>query len=559
MTVTESAPTAAPEAAPVAVETRPGLAGPFGSGDHKVVGRLWIAASLLFLVLAGVAGAVLSIERVDAELPGGVISTDWFAQVFTFHSLAGGFLFLLPLTIGVATLVVPLQVGAPTLAFGRAAAAAFWTFLLGGGILVAAYAIDGGPFGSDSEGVGLFLLALGMVLAAQIVAFVCIAATVLAMRAPGVHLTRTPLFSWSALVAAGVWLLTLPVLLAMVVLLYLDHRYGADGGGGIFLGGSSGIYQRLSWAFGQPALYAFAIPVLGIAAEVVPVFSATRHRLHRVAMGCIGAFGALAIGAWAMPGFAADGLPTRTWLYEGPWIAVSFAAILPVLALLGLWADTARRGSIRLGSPFVYAQAAVLMLLVGLLAGAVQAIEPLETLTDEVISSAGAADSVPLYGTTWTTSVAHYVTLAAVIALFGAISYWASKILGRPLAEGLQKALAGLLLLGTVLLSFPDLVSGLLGQGAGSIGVADNKSTIEILNIVSAVGGGLLVVGALAFALTLVLALARGPVPGDDPWSGHTLEWTTSSPPPGGNFATLPEVTSEAPLYDARHREGAEA
>ena len=41
--------------------------------------------------------------------------------------------------------------------------------------------------------------------------------------------------------------------------------------------------------------------------------------------------------------------------------------------------------------------------------------------------------------------------------------------------------------------------------------------------------------------------------PGDDPWSGHTLEWATSSPPPLGNFASLPAITSEAPLYDARH------
>jgi heme/copper-type cytochrome/quinol oxidase subunit 1 len=39
----------------------------------------------------------------------------------------------------------------------------------------------------------------------------------------------------------------------------------------------------------------------------------------------------------------------------------------------------------------------------------------------------------------------------------------------------------------------------------------------------------------------------------DDPWEGRTLEWATTSPPPVGNFATLPEVTSEAPLYDARY------
>jgi heme/copper-type cytochrome/quinol oxidase subunit 1 len=45
----------------------------------------------------------------------------------------------------------------------------------------------------------------------------------------------------------------------------------------------------------------------------------------------------------------------------------------------------------------------------------------------------------------------------------------------------------------------------------------------------------------------------RGDGPGDDPWSGHTLEWATSSPPAIGHFAELPAVTSEAPVYDARH------
>ena len=56
--------------------------------------------------------------------------------------------------------------------------------------------------------------------------------------------------------------------------------------------------------------------------------------------------------------------------------------------------------------------------------------------------------------------------------------------------------------------------------------------------------------------MLLVLAALRSKeLPGDDPWSGHTLEWATSSPPPAGNFASLPEITSEAPLYDAHRPE----
>ncbi len=66
-----------------------------------------------------------------------------------------------------------------------------------------------------------------------------------------------------------------------------------------------------------------------------------------------------------------------------------------------------------------------------------------------------------------------------------------------------------------------------------------------------------MLLSALGWVLLVLRALADKETPGDDPWQGHTLEWATSSPPPVGNFATLPEITSEAPLYDARHVEEA--
>ena len=109
------------------------------------------------------------------------------------------------------------------------------------------------------------------------------------------------------------------------------------------------------------------------------------------------------------------------------------------------------------------------------------------------------------------------------------------------------------LLVGTVMWSLPDLVSGFLGQpGSPGLVSPDNADTIEVLDTVSAVGGVILALGCAGFVLLLIAALRSKAAPGDDPWGGHTLEWCTSSPPPAGNFASLPEITSEAPLYDAR-------
>jgi heme/copper-type cytochrome/quinol oxidase subunit 1 len=185
------------------------------------------------------------------------------------------------------------------------------------------------------------------------------------------------------------------------------------------------------------------------------------------------------------------------------------------------------------------------MLLTGLAAGALQAIEPIETLVD--------GEGSKHYGTSVTTSVASYVVLAAAIAVIGGIVYWAPKIFGRLVAESGARVVALLLLLGTILWSLPDLIAGILGQsGVPGIAPTDNADTIKALDTVSAIGGGVLALGAAAFVLLVVAAMRSRELPGDDPWSGHTLEWATSSPPPPGNFPSLPEITSEAPLYDAR-------
>ena len=81
---------------------------------------------------------------------------------------------------------------------------------------------------------------------------------------------------------------------------------------------------------------------------------------------------------------------------------------------------------------------------------------------------------------------------------------------------------------------------------------AGDVDSVEVLNLVAGIGLAVMVLGGVIVALAL-LKRRSGDGPGDDPWGGHTLEWATSSPPPIGHFAVLPEITSEAPVYDARH------
>ncbi|MDP1821570.1 MAG: cbb3-type cytochrome c oxidase subunit I [Acidimicrobiales bacterium] len=547
MTVTEDASAAANAPAPATATSghqapapAPGLAAILGSGDHKVIGRLWLVAAMVHLLLVGVVNALVAAERADTD-SFEILGRDWIVQADTFRFIGVVFLVILPLTISIATAIVPLQVGASTVAFPRAASASAWTYLMGGGLLLGAYVIEGGPGGTDEDGVRLFVAAFVLVLLALTVAWICIMTTVMTLRAPGMGLARIPLFAWSALVAGGVWILTLPVLAGLSVLSYLDVRYEEALGGG-----PSAFYDHVSWAFGTPTVYALAIPVLGFVGSVLPVFARTRHHLHRIALGLIGAFAAFTIGSWTAPGFSAEA-EGPAWLYEGLWVVVSIAAIVPVLGLVGLWALTARKGRVKLASPLIFGVAALLMLLAGLTAGALQAIEPIETLVDGEGSS--------LFGTSWSTGTFAYVALATIIALLGAIVYWSPKLLGAAFPEAGARLVALLALLGTVVASLPELVAGLLGEPAAATEVAaDNQSTIETLNVVVAAGDGLLALAAVLFVMLLVKTATSDDDPGDDPWGGHTLEWATASPPPVGNFTEVPSVTSEAPLYDAHHR-----
>ena len=198
-----------------------GLAGLIGTGDHKALGRAWIAMSLLF----GIAALVL-VALFHADVSSSFLPTDTVDQVATLGQVALVLLFAIPLFVGIATYVSPLQVGARTVAFPRAAAMAFWGWMLGSGMLIAAYAINGGPGGGRAKAVDLSFVALAFILTSLCLASVCLITTVFTMRTSGLWMTRIPLFSWSIVVAASLWLFTMPVLLANVLLTYLDHHYG---------------------------------------------------------------------------------------------------------------------------------------------------------------------------------------------------------------------------------------------------------------------------------------------------------------------------------------------
>lgn len=541
MTITESRPEEAPPAEPVAgadeaeapavLPASSGLAGWLTTTDHKRVGQLYVVTALLALVGVLVVAAIVNVERADSGAGTVFVDAGAIVQLSSLATLGLVFLAVVPLWLGLAIHLVPLQVGAHSIAFPRAAAASYWGYLLGGALLVASYAMNGGPSGGRAEGVDLFFLSLGVLVASLLLAAVCVGATVLTLRAPGMGVRDVPYQTWASLVGVVMLLLTLPVLLASLVLLYLDHRYGQ-----VFLGGAEGVSRYLEWLFLQPQVLVFAVPALGFIGEVVPVFGGRRQRERAAIFLAVGVFGALGFGAFLQTGFATG---VRE---EALAIVMTVAAVLPVLALLALWGRTLGTSSdtLRITPTLVYGLTVMMFALLAVVAGAITVIDPLD-----------------LRGTTWDTGVFNaFLVGIAVTGAFGALSYWAPKMWGRLLSSGAVLFSWLAVALGVLLLVVPDLVNGLLDQPAGAWDY--EADSIPFLNALT-VAGAALVVLAIAVVLADLVRSAvdrSGPTAGDDPWRGFTLEWATSSPPPLGNFdGPLPPVTSETPVLDARDAE----
>jgi heme/copper-type cytochrome/quinol oxidase subunit 1 len=532
MTVTESKPEdVAPDPGPGPVQPtlppeRPGgLVGVLGTADHKTIGRLYLGFSLILLIVFLGTSTLIAAEGIDASSLGPLAENTFF-QVETLSHIGVFFLGILPAFLGLALFIVPLQVGSPTAAFPRAVAASFWGWLLGAGLLIAAYLADGGPTGGRHDAIVLFLAAYVMVIASLATGFISVISTVATARVAGMTLLRVPAFSWAMLVACSLWLFNLAALVGNLVIVAVDTENAE-----VLYGAAANRWAQLAWVFAQPAVLSFAIPVLGVVADAGAVAARNRPVRHPVTLGAIAGFGVLTFGAYAQTAF------NPALVHQALFVVASVVVVLPLLGVLAGTADTVRRGRPRPTSAFVLGMVGLLLTLAAGAAAALYAIEPLD-----------------LAYTTWGTAVEKLVIAAALGGIAAGLFHWGSKMWGHRVAEPLGKLVTLLVLGGGALFAVGDLIAGANGQRpappAGLVETVEDGA--ELGAVLSTIGGGLLVLGALLVVLAVLPAvLHTGPRADADPWGGQTLEWTTSSPPPIGNFVgPIPEVVSPSPLFD---------
>lgn len=537
MTITETRPEESRPAPPEGPAAAPRPEGWFATADHKRLGLLFVAASLLFLVVGGAVGMVLRAELLSE---GTQVAGNNFSRLFSLHVTVATLLFLAPAWVGVASYVVPLQIGSGRLAFPRMHAFAFWLFVLGGGLLITSYVV-GPPFGSglasavptsappgDADtATTLMIVSMFLVAVSALLAAIDLAVTVLKLRTPGLTLRRLPMFSWAMLVSSLITVLATPVFLAGLVLFYLDHRFG----GALFAPttvGAQSIWRHTLWLYGRPDIYLLVLPGLGAACDIVSTHARRPLISLSAARGALAAFGVLSLGSWASGSTVGDALVLPTF---SPLTAL---VVLPVGALVLVWLGTLAAGRRHLHSSLLFVAGFVLLAAFGTLNVAIAAAAKVE-------------------GAAWTTGHLHVVAFGApTLLLLAGITHWAPKMFGRELAAGAVRVgflgvFGGFFLMG--------LGSYLLGYDGAPARVKDFdfSSDASTFSTLSALGGAVLLVGLLVFLAELVRSARSGGAPAPaDPYEGLTLEWATSSPPPPHSFDSVPEVRSATPLLDLR-------
>ncbi|MGY4103689.1 cbb3-type cytochrome c oxidase subunit I, partial [Nocardia sp. R16R-3T] len=251
--------------------------------DPKVLGVMYLTTSMAFFLIGGLMALLMRAELARPGLQ--FLSPEQFNQLFTMHGTIMLLFYATAIVFGFANIVLPLQIGAPDVAFPRLNAFSYWLYLFGASMATAGFITPGGAadFGwtayvpltdiLHSPGVGTDLWILGLAVSGlgTILGGVNMLTTVVCLRAPGMTMFRMPIFTWNIAVTSVLVLLAFPLLTAALFGLAYDRHLG----GHIYDPATGGIllYQHLFWFFGHPEVYIIALPFFGIVSEIFPVFS----------------------------------------------------------------------------------------------------------------------------------------------------------------------------------------------------------------------------------------------------------------------------------------------
>jgi cytochrome c oxidase subunit 1 len=534
-----------PVAAPGGYRRGSLLADWLSSTDHKVIGHLYLITSFAFFLIGGLMAVIMRAQlwTPDSHL----VSDQQYDELFTMHGAIMLLLFATPLFVGLANEIMPLQIGAPDVAFPRLNLLSYYMFALGGLILLASFLTPGGapgfgwyayaPLSSavNTPGLGGDMWIMGLVLSGlgTILGGVNFVTTIFCMRCPGMTMFRMPIFTWNILVTSIMVLIAFPVLAAALLVLEIDRKFNAP----VFHGnpGAALLWQHLFWFFGHPEVYIVAIPFFGIATEIVPVFSRKPLFGYKGMVAATMGIAGLSMTVWAHHMFTTGAVLL-------PFFSLmSFFIAIPTGIKFFNWTGTMWRGQLTFEAPMLFIIGFMVTFLFGGLTGVILASPPLDFAVSD---------------TYFLVAHFHYVLFGTVVfTMFGGFYFWWPKFTGRKLDETLGKWHFWTLFTGFWMTFLVQHWLGLMGMPRRVANYPYLPPLATTLNDISSVGAFILAVSNVFFFWNIYRTWKQGEkVTADDPWGfANSLEWATSCPPPRHNFTSIPRIRSERPAFNLHY------
>ena len=510
----------------------------FTSVDHKKIGIMYIVLGIIML-LRGFSDAVMmrAQQAVAFGNNPGFLPPHHYDQLFTAHGTIMIFFVAIPLVVGIVNFVMPLQIGARDVAFPYLNNLSFWLTVAGAVlVMISLFIGDFAQTGwlsyaplaekaySPDSGVDYYLWSLEIAGIGTTLSAVNMIATIIKMRAPGMTLMKMPVFVWTALCSNILVVAIFPALTVAFFLLMLDRYIGTA----FFTnsnGGNPMLYWNMVWIWGHPEVYVLILPAFGIYSDITSTFTGKRLFGYTSMVYATVVITILSYIVW-LHHFFTMGSGASVNSFFG--IATMVIAI-PTGAKVFNWLFTMYRGEIRFELPMMWVVAFMLTFVVGGMTGVLMAIPP--------------ADFV-LHNSLFLVAHFHNVIIGGVVfGLFAGMTFWFPKAFGFKMDEFWGKIAFWGWVIGYWIAWTPIYFVGLMGV-TRRLNHFDDPS-LQPYFVVAAFGGLIILVGILAFVMSIVMGIVKRNKLRDvtgDPWNARTLEWSTTSPPPEYNFAVTPIV-----------------